>query len=390
MGVDYGASTSLFNFQLRIRECAPPEKDKKMKEKIVAMVLEAPGRIVEREFPRPLIGQGDLLLRIELTAICGSDRDPFLSRTPERDIYPIIMGHELVGFVDEIGPQAANVYAVGVGDRVTVEPYLVCGRCRYCLTGHYSLCINRRCYGVNLSSTDPPHLWGGYSEYMFVAPGSRVHKIDPDVPAESACLSSVMGNGVRWVVTKGQVELGDTLVILGAGAQGLCTTIVAQEVGAEKIILVGRSPDESRFPLAREFGASHMINIDREDPVQEVRDITNGEMADVVVDTCGAISGLQLSVELAKPLGRCVIVGLPPENRLSAVSTATIVRKELQIVGGLGQSWNVEQAVRIINMQKYPIYKMVTDVYPLNDAQEALEFFVNKPEKCIRVALKPY
>ena len=191
-----------------------------------------------------------------------------------------------------------------VGDRVNVEPYIICGQCEYCLTGYYQFCLNSKVYGVNLSCERPPHLWGAYGEYLYGAPGSKVHKIAPSVPDEAAALASVLGNGVRWIRTKARVAFGESVVILGAGAQGLATVIAAHEAGANPIIVIGREANPAKWALAAEFGAHHLVDLDREpDPLGRVRELTGGRLADVVVECTGAEPMMQLGLEVARPDG---------------------------------------------------------------------------------------
>lgn len=355
--------------------------------KEVSVVLESPHKMVIKEFEIPCIGHQDMLLRIEMTAICGTDpklyEGKFLTHT-----FPLILGHEIVGYVEKIGEEAARIYKVKKGDRVTVEPQILCGHCRYCLTGYYQLCENERCYGVDVPCDRPPYLWGGYGEYLFVAQGSRVHKISEDVPAQAACLSSVIGNGIRWIRTKGKVKFGESVVIMGAGAQGLATVLAAVEAGANPIIVLGLSLDEKRLELAREFGAHYLVNVEKEDPIGTVKEITSEEMADVVIECSGAPRAIELGLDLLKPLGRYILAGMSG-NRKIPLNTDKIVIKELTVQGGNGQSWDVELAVKLINSGKYPIEKMITDLFPVREAEKAIKFFINNKKSCIKVALKP-
>ncbi|MCK4400948.1 zinc-binding dehydrogenase [bacterium] len=354
--------------------------------KEISVVLESPRKMAVKEFEIPELSSKDLLLKIEMTSICGTDpklyEDKFFTHT-----FPIILGHEIVGFVEEVGEDAAGIYGVQKGDRVTIEPQILCGKCRYCLTGYYQLCKNARCYGVDISSDLPPHLWGGYGEYLFVSEGSKVHKISASVPPEAACLSSVLGNGIRWVRTKGEVKFGESVVIIGPGAQGLVSTVAANESGACPIIVLGRSLDDKRFKLAKEFGADYTIDLEKEDPVNAVKEITSGEMVDVVIECSGASSALELGLDLLKPLGRYILVGMTGNTENSLI-TDRIVAKELTVIGGNGQSWDVELAVQLINSKKYPLEKIITHVFAIEEAEKAMELFINEKRDCIRAALR--
>lgn len=351
-------------------------------------VLVKPRQMELREFPIPEIDDESFLLKVDLVTICGGDPIEYDGRNVKAH-YPMILGHEMVGTIDRIGEAAARRYGVAPGDRVNVEPYIVCGQCEYCLSGYYQFCLTSRVYGVNLSCEQPPHLWGAYGDYLYGAPGSKVHKIDPAVPDEAAALASVLGNGVRWIRTKAQVKFGEAVVILGVGAQGLATIIAAREAGAAPIIVVGREANPAKWALATEFGAHSLVDLDQErEPSQRVRELTNGRLADVVVECTGAEAMMQLGLELARPTARYIMIGTCGFGR-PALITDMIVFKELQVLGGLGQSWDTEAAVKIINSRKYPIEKMISHVFPLEGADEAIRFFMAHPEQTVRVAIKP-
>jgi threonine dehydrogenase-like Zn-dependent dehydrogenase len=353
-----------------------------------SMVLVAPRRMEMREFAIPEIGPDEMLLKVDLVSICGGDPIEYEGKNVKSHL-PMILGHEMVGRIVQAGPEALRTYHVALGDRVTVEPYVICGKCEYCLTGYYQLCTHARVYGVTMSSTTPPYIWGAYGEYMYVAPGSKVHKIAAGVPDESAVLSSVLGNGVRWIRTLGKVKFGETVVVLGAGAQGLVTVIAAKEANAGKIIVVGKEKMQLKWDLAREYGADTLVDLEKEaDPVAVVSELTGGRMADVVVECTGAASMMEMGLDIVRPAGRFVMVGTSGYAK-SALTTDKIVFKEITVLGGLGQSWDTEMAVNIINSRKFALEKMITDVYPLEQADEAMRYFMGNPNKALRVAIKP-
>lgn len=354
----------------------------------LSMVVESPKTMVAREFPLPDIGTNDLLLKVERVGICGSDPKMYLGEHELKN-YPKILGHEVVGHVEAAGENAAQAYSVKKGDRVVVEPYIPCHRCEFCLKGFYQLCKSRRSYGVHMSCTEPPYLWGAYGQYMYVAPGSRIHHVPDSVPAEAACLASVIGNGVRWIRTKGRVQFGESVVIIGSGAQGLASVIAAHEAGAEPIIVMGLSKDQRRFALAYEFGADYAVNVEKEDPIAAVRSFTHGEMADVVVDCAGAARAITMGLDLLRPLGRYVLAGKSNYAPIPMI-VDKIVTNELTLYGGYGQPLDVEAACRVISSGKYPIEKMVTHTFSLMDGERAMRFFIEHPDECIRVALDPW
>lgn len=358
-----------------------------MKKFSKAVVLEEPNKFVIKEIEIPPLEHDGLIMRVEMVAICSSDKK-LMDGTHSRASFPKILGHEFVGFVEAIGETAKENYGVDVGDRITVEPYVGCTSCKYCLTGDYQAHLPYQNYGTGLTCDQYPYLLGAYSEYMYLLPGTKLYKIRPEIPAESACLSSIIGNGVRWIRTKGKVKFGDSVVILGSGALGLASVIAAKESGAYPIIVVGITKDAKKFELAKEMGADYCINLETTDVYSEVERITNGEMADVVVEACGVPSMIKMSYTLARTCGKVVMSGLVGGKEVPVV-TDRIVNDELTVYGGHGQAWDVEDACRIINSGKYPIEKMVSHVFKLDQVNEAMDFFKSAPPECIRVAMVP-
>lgn len=354
---------------------------------IKAAVLEEPRVLKIREFPKPSVAPDDLLIRVDLVGICASDVEIYNGNITWAK-YPLIMGHEVVGTVVEMGENAHNTFAVQVGDRVTVEPYIPCGSCSFCFAGNYSICKQLQCYGITMASGEPPHLFGGYSEFMYIKKGSLLYKVASDVPLEAACMSSVIGNGVRWVETKGRVGLHRAVVIVGCGVQGLASVIAAKEAGANPIAVVGLTADLQRFKLAEEYGATHTINVEEEDVEKAVMDLTQGEGADVVIEASGAPKAIQSVFDLVKPMGRIVLAGVTGMKEIGII-TDKFVNKEMEVYGGLGQSGNVETAVKIINSKKYAIEKMVTHTFPLEEADQGITYFIDNRDTCIRAGLLP-
>ena len=200
-------------------------------------------------------------------------------------LIPLILGHEILGHIAEIGKEAARGYQIREGDRVVVESSIRCGRCPYCEQGNYQLCDNHRSYGTSMTLSTPPHLWGAYGEYLYIAPGSVLHPISESVPAEAAVLAcSVVADGIQWVRDMGQVQPGHTVLIQGAGQQGLAAAVAARECGAEQIIVTGMSRDERRLELARKLGASATIDVEKEDVQERINELTDTALADLVVD----------------------------------------------------------------------------------------------------------
>lgn len=360
-----------------------------MAEKTRSLVLEGPRKLKIQEFELPKIGSRDLLMRVEMAGSGGAVHRYTGTHVWGVLPYPFIMGHENVGFVQEIGDEAAEIYGVKLGDRIHVEPYFSCGQCKYCRTGYYQLCPKRKVYGISNSCKEPPHLWGAFGEHLFVAPGSNVHKIPKEVPAKAACLSSVIGNGVRYVKIKAKVTFKDSVIIAGAGSQGLASVVVSAEAGAEPIIVLALSTDKKGRELAKEFGAHFVVDVDKFDVLEAVAEITNKNMGDVFIECTGDPDMNSIGVELLGRLGKYVMVGMPTGGKTAPLKVDKLVGKEITVYGALGQAGTVEDAIKIISSGKYSIDKMITHTFPLQKGMEALELLVTRPPECVKVALVP-
>ena len=342
-----------------------------MSSKVNAAVLVTTRTMEIQAFDPPAINEDDGLLKVELCGVCGSDPRIYNWTEPER--FPLIMGHELVGHIEQLGSRAAARWGVQAGDRVIVEHLFGCGHCRWCLLGEYRFCKEHQGYGGTTPSSVPPHLWGAYSQYMYLAPNSRVHRISEDVPAEAAAMTCAnIGNGLRWVRTKGGATIGDTIVVIGPGGQGLAAILAANEAGASKIIVVGLTQDEHRFELSRLFGATHIVNLEQEDPVEAVLELTDGVLADLVVDLTGATASFPLALDLARPMG-VVVVGSNTGAQEVAIVPSKIPIKELRVQGvNTHDTPAVRAAIKIVESRRYPIERMVTHHFPLAEAEAAV------------------
>ncbi len=365
-----------------------------MAEKTRSMVVEAPGKMAMREFALPQIGDDDGLLKVEMAGVCGSDPGMFKGKTTALAIqYPLILGHEIVGRIEKIGAQAAVRHKVKQGDRVIIETAFGCGHCHPCLTGSYVHCEAQRFYGHTIPCSEPPHLWGAYGEHLYIAPRAMVHKISDTLPSEEAVfICAVLGNAIRWLRNLGGVSIGNTVVIEGPGLQGLAGVIVAKESGADPIIVTGLGRDGKRFELAREFGATHCLNIELQDPVEAVREITHGAMADVVMDVSGSPEGARKALDLVRKRGTIVMPGIYGATKEIPLALDKIVFKEIKIQGVLSQDLtSVLPAIKLAESRRYALAKMITHRFPVAEAEKAVRLVGGErpDEEAIKVVLVP-
>lgn len=359
-----------------------------------AMVQHGVRDLREGRFPLPAIGADDALLRVEACGICGSDYEQYDGALPVR--MPLIPGHEPLGMIEDIGEEAARRWGVARGDRVAVETLIPCGFCTECVSGRYRLCSGSRgglsAYGYRPVSMQPS-LWGGFAEYLYLEPHALVHRMSRDVPAELAVLFNPLGAGFRWAVSMPSLAVGETIVVLGPGQRGLACVIAARHAGAGCIVVTGLARDERKLALAREFGADHTLVADGDDVVARVREITDGRLADVVVDvTSYATEAVTQAIALARRGGRVVLAGTKGPRPVADFLTDRIVMKELTVMGALGVDWPAyEAAVRVIESGAYPLARMHTHTLPLEDAARGIELLAGRVagEDAVHIAVVP-
>ncbi|MCP4719593.1 MAG: zinc-binding dehydrogenase, partial [Desulfobacteraceae bacterium] len=205
-------------------------------------------------------------------------------------------------------------------------------------------------------------------------------------------ISAVLGNGIRWLTTMGNLSIGNCVVIIGPGSQGLAGVIAAKESGAGPIIVIGMSHDTRRLEMAQRFGADTVIVADKEDCVKQVYDATRGKMADIVMDVSGNPTAAALTLDLAGNGATIVLPGLyGPETKVPLMLDKAIL-KELKLVGVFSHNFPaVETAITIARKNKYPLEDMISHRFPLHQAKEAVELvggFDNK-EAPLKVVLDP-
>jgi len=346
-----------------------------MSDKTIAAVLVAPRKIELREFPLPEIDADSGIAKVEITGVCGADWPIYTGALAFYAPPPLIPGHEIVARVAKIGARAAKRWGVKEGDRIVMEEYAPCGRCEYCLSGRYYICNGmkmEKMYGFTPLSV-APGLWGGYAEYFYLDPQALLHKISDSVPTAVAPFYVPLSNGIRWAHVEGGIGIGGSVVVQGPGGQGLASVIAATEAGAALIIVTGRAQDGARLALAREFGAHHTIDVDAEDPVARVAELTAGRMVDAVINvTAGAPGALKEAVALATMGGTIVVAG-EAHGFATGFDPDQIFLKELTIKGVRGRTArDMKRAIRLLEQGKYPLEKLATHHFTLDKVEDAI------------------
>lgn len=343
--------------------------------KAVAAVLESPRNFLFREFAIPEVAQDDAVLRVEACGLCGTDYEQWLGHLADwGGGMPIIPGHEVMGFVERVGPRASKLWDVKEGDRVAIEPVIPCGHCADCVQGAYTRCHSDMGYGLYQGTDVAPSLWGGYATHIYLHPRTMVHKLPATVPTDLMTLFNPLSNAIRWIYEVGGVGLGSTVVIEGPGQRGLLAVAAARKAGAANIIITGTSRDTQRLALARALGASATINVEEENPVERVRELTHGVLADVVLDvSAGAVAPVVQAIDMCKRGGRIVLAGLKGKNKLNDFPVDKVVFREIQLVGVLSAGWqSTEMAIRMIEQDGASLQALCSHSFPLDHVTDAV------------------
>ena len=352
-----------------------------------------------RELPLPDIAADAGLLRIEMTGVCGSDWPYYLKYPKTKGA--LVLGHESVGRIERLGRDAGRRFGLKEGDRVALEEYLPCGHCRYCRQQEFRLCDEtdtlNRADTVRYGSTAVaigPGLWGGFATHQYLHPNSVFHRVPDSMPAVLAAMALPLGNGVEWAYLQGKLRIGETVVIQGPGQQGLACVVAAKEAGAGCIIVtgLGTPTDTRRLELAKRLGAHHTINVDEQDVLETVADITGGEMADLVLDcAAGGTQTIVTAINLARKSGRIILGGWKFKD-VPNFPSDTLVRRFLTVKGMRGHSWEaVELGLQIIASGRYPLHEMATHVFALKDVDLALRTVGGEGEpNAIHCAVDPW
>jgi threonine dehydrogenase-like Zn-dependent dehydrogenase len=354
------------------------ERLTKVAEKVLAAVRTGPSKTEIREYPMPDVPADGALMKMEVGGICGTDVK--LYKHPPNS-KPTIMGHENIGYIARAGREFTRRKGFKEGDLVFVEHYVMCGKCEWCTIGQYRHCENTDWrnnpeairYGYT-SAERAPHLWGGFAQYMYLPWNAVVHHVPRGMTPELAGLVTPMANGVEWSLFDGGVGYDSTVLIQGPGQQGLSQTVICKQAGASLIIVTGTSKDAARLKVAGDLGADHVIDVNKEDPLRRIMEITGGAGVDVVLD-CTAGAGtvpVLLGIEaLKRKAGLMVVQGEFPEFPNFPIGKMTT--KAITLKSARGHSWKAcELALRQLASKRFPLEKITTHRFALKDVDLAI------------------
>jgi erythritol/L-threitol dehydrogenase len=336
------------------------------------------------KLPRPRARAGEVVVRVDAAGICGSDGKcyagaaMFWEGKPPYVKPPVTPGHEFFGTVVELGEGAAEKFGLEVGDKAIAEQIYPCDRCRYCQRGQYWMCEVHDIYGFQRDTAD-----GAWAEYMRFGRNSRVHKMPADIRREAGVLVEPLACAMH-AVERADVQLGDTVVLAGAGTLGLLMLQILELKNPGQIIVEDVKPE--RLEMARALGAGVTINVKETDPVAKVKSLTGGYGTDVFIEASGHAPAVVQGIDMLRKLGTFVAFGVFGEKTTLDWSIIGD-RKELDIRGAHLGPYCYPRAIDYLYRGVVRSDIIVTSRLPLSQFQQGIESVL--AGKGVKVMLDP-
>jgi L-iditol 2-dehydrogenase len=339
-----------------------------------AIFMSGTNQMVWKDVPMPVVKDNDVLIKVEVVGICGSDVHYYQHGKIGDFIVngDFILGHECAGEVIEVGN---GVKTLKVGDRVALEPGKTCGQCEFCKTGRYNLCPD-----VEFFATPPYH--GTLTNYV-THPEDMCFKLPDNVSNVEGALVEPLSVGLH-ATSLGDVKLGDTVVIYGSGCIGLVTLLASKARGAAKIIVVDVL--ENRLKTALKLGATHVVNPMETDTVKTIMEMTEGKGAQVVIDTAGSEVTVKQTVDVLKIGGTIVLVGMTPKDEVE-FNFMKLMGKE-GVVKTIFRYRNLYPlAINAIASGTINLKDLVSHEFDFNETKEAFDFVVNNARDVVKAVI---
>lgn len=329
-----------------------------------ALVYHGPGKGAWEEVPEPEItDEGDAIVRVDATTICGTDLHILAGDVPE--VRPgRILGHEAVGTVDEVGD---NVHRLSPGDRVLVSCISGCGTCRFCREGHYGQCAEGGGWVLG------HHIDGTQAEYVRVPYADTSTYRIPDGVSDEAILmlADILPTGYEVGVLAGGVRPGDVVAVVGAGPIGLSAITCARLFSPSHIVAIDLS--DARLKEAREFGADVTVNDGTEDAAAVIKDLTGRLGADVAIEAVGSPATFELAVKLVRPGGRIANIGV--HGKPAMLHLEEQWARDITITTGLVDASSTPTLMRLVATGQLAAARFVTHRFSMDDFEEAYDVF---------------
>lgn len=320
-----------------------------------------PNSVELREVPIPEIGEGDVLLKVEAAAICGSDLHQYKGKQSWKVNFPVILGHEFAGSVARLG---GRVHGFKEGDRVVSETAAhLPPDSAYLRRGLYNLDPQRLGFGYGVD--------GAMANYVKV-PARCLHHVPAALPLEKAALTEPCCVAYNAVCVHSHIRPGDAVAVIGPGPIGLLCAAMARLCGAGHLAVIGVPADARRLQVAKQLGANTLLGAQGEDAVAWVKDFGDGYGFDVVIDAAGVSAALKLALDIVRPAGQITKVGWGPQPL--NFSLDPLVQKAVTLQGSFSHNWPIwEKVLSLLAGGRINLDPIVNRVAPLADWHEVFE-----------------
>lgn len=340
-----------------------------------ALVLKEYNHFAIEDVPTPEIATDEVLIRVKACSICGSDVHGMDGSTGRR-IPPLIMGHEAAGVIEEAGGQVKDFL---VGDRVTFDSTIYCGKCSYCRKGRINLCDNRKVLGVSCGDY---RQHGAFAEYVAVPQHILCHLPDA-VTFEQAAIVEPLSVALH-AVNRTPISVNDTAVVVGAGMIGLLIIQVLRIAGCGHIIAVDL--DKGKLDMAKKFGARSGLHSNAV-VTKEILKLTNDRGADIAFEVVGITPALEIALESLKKGGSLTLIGnLSPEVKLPLQK---VVTREISLKGTCASNGEYDDCLALIASGRVDIDSFISAIAPLAEGAVWFERLQRGEAGLMKVILKP-
>jgi len=346
-----------------------------------AVVFRGKDHIAVEEVAKPRPRAGEAVIRITTTTICGTDVHIVRGEYPVKP--GLILGHEPVGVIEELGPGLEEIYTIG--ERVIVGAITPCGQCFYCLNGSSSQC-GGALGGWRFGNT----INGAWAEYLLVPDAkANLAPIPSDLADEDVVLCpDIFSTGLSGAESGG-IKVGDSVAVFAQGPIGLCATLGARLKGAS--LIIGVDPIAERLEMARRFGANVTLNANDRDLITEIRRLTDGRGVDVAIEALGRQETFENALRAIRPGGTLSSLGVYSGKLVAPYEAFYAGLADQKIVTTLcpGGKDRMRRLMAMVANRRVDLTPLVTHHFALDDIEEAFDLFSSQRDGVLKVALHP-
>lgn len=330
-------------------------------------------RFETRDLPDLIPGEGEVRIRVAACGVCGTDVHIYHGSKGSAEVTPpVVLGHEFAGVVETVG---SGVDSVAVGDHVTVDPNMYCGKCHYCRIGKKQLCSNLQAYGVNQN--------GGFAEICVVRQ-EQCYRLDPQIPMRYGAMTEPLACAIHGI-DRANIRQGDTVCVIGGGAVGLMMVQLARQAGASKVLL--SEPVAKRREIGLLVGADAVIDPVNEELSSKVKETVGVDGVDVVIECVGNSIAMKQALQICKRGTTLVLFAVHPTEELDQISPFEVYNKELSIVGSMINPDTHGRAVALINSGRIQLEPLISHSFPVEELEQAI--LMQMSNESIKVLVEP-